>query len=574
MEELNLREISEIFTRRRKLFCITAVTLFFLAILFAANWSNYRSTATVQIEQSFVNANITNTTANPNEIIEELADQSINQIQQKVTANDSLAQIIAKFNLYPGETGRTPIAALANKMRKKIKVEFISGTISNPAAASKQTAEQLSAIAFDLSFDYKDPILTQKVTEELVSRFLYEDLEIRRTQARETSAFLATQIAALEASMAAQEKAIAVFRAKNGESGPNALIFNQQAAANLNMTIENVESQITSNEGSQGSLRAQLAVIEPYSRVVADGQLLTTPAIQLKTLETQYATLTAQYGNDHPDVVKTRRQIKSLKAQIGASNTNLEAQITDTRANLAAAKSVDGPTHPDVVALERQLKKLEAAQAAKGKSETEDEFKADADNPAYIQVSSQLKAAGEQHKSLLKQREELARQKAKYEQTIAATPQVEQEMSQLTRDYENSQLRYRELKEKKMSADMAEQLEIGRKGRRLVVTNPPALPEDTHPRFTLLILGGFFISIMGAGAAIIFAEATTQNIHGANHMADIIGTMPLVSIPRIGSQNNKGYQTYLLSFIALLGIIKLLLLKLSAKPLQLWKRYA
>jgi uncharacterized protein involved in exopolysaccharide biosynthesis len=117
------------------------------------------------------------------------------------------------------------------------KVDLVSGTISNPAAAQKQTAEQLSAIAFNLSFDYTDPQLTQQVADALVTRFLDEDLKQRRVQAQETSGFLDNQIRALENNMGEQEKAIADFRAKHGESGPAALMFNQQAAANITMTL-------------------------------------------------------------------------------------------------------------------------------------------------------------------------------------------------------------------------------------------------------------------------------------------------------------------------------------------------
>lgn len=86
------------------------------------------------------------------------------------------------------------------------------------------------------------------------------------------------------------------------------------------MNLQNLDSQITANEGTQGSMRAQLATVDPYSRVIADGQVLTTPRIQLKALEAQYSTLTAQYGPDYPDVVKARHQIAALKAQINEKN--------------------------------------------------------------------------------------------------------------------------------------------------------------------------------------------------------------------------------------------------------------
>lgn len=363
------------------------------------------------------------------------------------------------------------------------------------------------------------------------------------------------------------------------------MMFNQQSEENLTMSIAGVESQLSSNEGTQGALRAQLATAEPYSRVIADGQLLTTPETQLKSLQTQYATLTGQYGPDHPDVVKLRNQIQALKTQIGPAQANaqLEAQIADVKTNLAAAKSTQGADHPDVIALQKQLAKLEATLKAnggdssiKGQKKTDengdeiDNIKLDADNPAYLEISSQLKSAIAQHKALVKQRDELKAQQEKYRKSIITDPQVEQEMSRLTRDYENSQLRYRELKEKKMSADMNEQLESGRKGQRLEVINPPAIPDDTHPKRILLILGGFVLAIIGGVGGVTLVEATNQNIYGIDHVAQLVGTVPFVSIPHILAGAEKApsarYKPYVNSTLAILNLLKILLIRFILKP--------
>src|SRR6266404_1476712 len=101
MEELSLRDLFEIFNRRKKIFFATTGSLLVLALIIIFNWSNFRSTATVQIEESFVSSNVTNPIGeNAQDAIAELADQRISQIEQKVTSVDSLAEVIRKFNLY------------------------------------------------------------------------------------------------------------------------------------------------------------------------------------------------------------------------------------------------------------------------------------------------------------------------------------------------------------------------------------------------------------------------------------------------------------------------------------------
>lgn len=541
MEELSLSDILTIFRRHRRIFLVTVAVLLAITFIFVANWSNYRATATVEIEQSDISENMTLPIgASPEDTAMTLADQRISQVEQNVTSLGSLAEIITKFNLYPRYRKSLPVASLANRMRDKIKLDFISSKISNPAAAQKETAEQLSAIAFTVSFDYNDPQMAEQVTNELVSRFLDEDLKLRRKKAQETSDFLASQIAALSASMADQEKRIADFRAKNGDASPETLMFNEQASANTNFNLQNIESQIATNEGTQGSLRAQLASIDPYSRVIADGQVMTTPAVQLKALESEYATLTAQYGPEYPDVVKVRGQIAALKAELkkesggsGESDTSsdIKAQIADVETNLAAAEKTKGQNNPDVLALRHQLQSLKTQLANERQKKIDDFIKKDADNPAYLQVAEQLRAAEEQHQSLVAERDMLMAQEDKYQKNIAENPAVQQQMELLSRDYENSQLRYRELKEKKMQADMNAQLEEERKGQRLIVTNPPEVPRSTHPSRILLLLGGIVLSVMGGIGSVIISEALNQSVYGAHQLATVIGATPLVTIP-------------------------------------------
>ncbi len=581
MDELSLNDYIAIIVRRKKYFIVTTVVLFALSVLFALNWSNYRSTATVEVEQSEIPANMTMPIGmSASDMSQALADLRISHIQQKVLSTGSLAEIITKFNLYPSARQNTPIAAIAETMRKNIKLDLVSTALANPASAQKASAGQLSAIAFLLSFDYSDPLLSQQVTNELVTRFLDEDLKNRRSQAKETSALLASQIEALESTMVEQEKKIAEFRSQHGDTRPEALLFNQQTAVTTAMNIQHLNAQITANEGTQGALRAQLAVIEPYSRVLADGQVLTTPAVQLKALQAQYASLTAQYGPNHPDVVKTRNQIEALKPQVHTAPSNntapLKAKIADVRANLAAAEKTYGPENPGVQALKGQLSKLEEQLKEKTKDDPlAGAIKRDADNPAYLQVVAQLQAAEEQYKSLVAQRDVLAEQQAKFQQAVAANPAVEQEMATLTRDYDNAQLRYRELKAKKMAADMSEQMEQDRKGQRLSVINPPELPLQTKPPRLLIVAAGFFLSLMAGLGSVVAAQLISQSVVGPRHLAALVGVSPLVTIPHIytlqeRSESNKRNR-YIIIASVLLFILAVIVFSFTVMPLDvLW----
>ncbi|HAX91144.1 MAG TPA: hypothetical protein DCY07_02915 [Rhodospirillaceae bacterium] len=574
MDEFPVKEYLAILKRRLKLFLVVFSVLFVGALIYAAQFSNYRSTATVEVEASEISSNITSSPGmNMSDMLEALADLRISRTQQKVTSTGSLVEIITKFNLYPAKRAKLPVAAVAKEMREKIKVQLVSSMLANPASANKASAGQLSAIAFTLSFDYSDPLLAQQVTNELVTRFLDEDLKQRRTQAEQTTAFLDEQIKTLEASLIEQEKKIAEYKQESGDMRPEALMFNQQAAAAVSMSLQNIESQIATADGNVSALRAQLSAVDPYSRAFADGQVLASPSLQLKALQTQYATLSAQYGASHPDVVKTRRQIAALKGTVGKTVdlSEINAKITDIETKLTTVQSTSGEKNPDVISLKRQLKNLQAIRDKQRKENGGDDLiKQDADNPAYLNVVSQLRSAEGQRKGLTAQREALMEQQERYRKAVTGNPVVEQQLAALTRDYENSQMRYRELKAKKMAADMGEQLERDRKGQRMSMINPPELPLSTTPRRIMLLAAGFVLAFAGGLATVIGLQLLSQSVRGPLHVQAMLGTAPLTAIPYIRTKAESyrfdRNKRYLIGLAAMIAVLIAAALSLSLMP--------
>ena len=543
MDELNIHELAAILKRRRLTFAATAFGLFVLAFIFALTFSQYRSTAVVQIAPSDIAANMTNPLGmTQTEMMQALADQKVQQIQQKVTATASLIEIITKYDIYANARLTKPITDVVEGMRKKIKLELVSTTLSNPMATSSLRPDQLSAIAFTLSFTYSEPLKAQQVANELLSHFLDEDLKQRRTKADETSSFMDSQLKTLEESMKEQESKIADFRNQHPDSRPEALALNQQLMATTYQNLLQVEAQIATVSKTRGDIRTQLASTDPYSRVVADGQLMTTPAIQLKALQAKYASSSSLYSPDHPDMIKLRHQIEALQKEVGQApdTAEIQSQLNDARANLAAAQQTYGPEHPDVSALRRRVTTLEDALAQQAHDPTSHTaIKKDADNPAYLMLSAQLQAAEQEYKSLENQRDGLRREYERYQTNVAQTPGIEQEFASLSRDYENAQLRYRELKEKKLTADMEKQIEVGRMAERLLVIDPPELPTDTHPKRLYLILGGFVVSIMGGLGGVMLHEIGSRSVHGTRHLTTLTGMPPLVAVPHIFTREER-----------------------------------
>ncbi len=494
MDELSLNEILSVCYRRRRVFFITAGAVFLLALVLVLRWSRYEAIATVEIDQPAVPSSVTapasisaatgmtGSAMIADMVMGGVADRRISQAFQKVTTADSLMGVITELNLYPSLNQKLEPEKLAEIMRKKLQLSFISANSATPMMAQmlSKSADQASSLAFTLRFQYSDPALAKQAVDALLKRLITAEAHERHEQTRETSNFLAAELQSIESKLADEEKKVAEFRSQFGDSGTNMLIFNQQANMSTNITLQSVEGQISTSEATLGTLRGQLAATDPYLPIIEEGETLNTPTAQLKSLQAQYASLSGRYGNKHPDVLKLREQIAALKKEKGSKSSAV---------------------------------------------------KRDADNPVFLQLTAQIAAMEAQKKSLISQRDSLKAQQQKLEQKIAADPMVEQKMSQLMLDLLNTKEQYSVIKAKKAAADMKEKLESSSNAERLKILNPATVPDSTTPKRKWLLVGGLMASLMAGAGMVLLMELLGQPIRSAAHLEKLIGTPPLVRIP-------------------------------------------
>jgi succinoglycan biosynthesis transport protein ExoP len=530
--------------RKKVIFAGVFSFVFLTSILFSLNWSNYEAFATVEVSRPEISIDVIEGGGSAIMTAEAMADLQISRLKQKVLSTSSLAEIITKLDLYPGQRKATPIAYVAEDMRKKIDVKLLSTSLANPASAQKASALQLSAIAFTLTFQYSNPVLAQKAVNELVSLFLDEDIKERRSTAKKTTEFLDGQIKILTENLEEQEKNIAEFQAKNGDIRPDALAFNQQAAASTTSRLLSIESEIISNLGVIGALKSQLAQTDPYARVLDEkGEVLTTPSIQLRALKSQYASLRAKYGPEHPDVIKVSRQMNALQDSLKPKNMSarIKAQINDVSAKLKISEEKYGKEHPDVISLKKQFDALNVQLEDASKEITSAGIIEDADNPSYLQIVAQLEAAEEQQVALKNQKDEVKKQEDEYRKAIAQNPGAEQHMAGMVRDYDNLMLLYRDLKAKKLASEMNETIEQGSIGQRLSIIEAPQVPLGTSPSRLMFVVAGFLLATMSAFGAVLGLQILNQTVIGPHHLESLIGVAPLATIPHLRTLDDRIY---------------------------------
>ncbi len=493
----------------------------------------YRSTGTILIEQQEIPVELVRST------VTSYADERIQVIGQRVMTSANLLGIIDKYNLYPDERKREPAEVVVEDMRKDIKVDMVSADVVDPRTGRPTQA----SIAFTVSYESRAPQLAQRVSNELVTLYLNENLKTRTQLASDAAKFLAEEGRRLSEQIAELEKKLAEFKERNAGLLPELAQLNLQLMDRTDREVLEVERQISSLEERKILLHAQLAQVNPMEKLVAEtGERILGPADRLKVLQSQYASLTALYGPDHPDVVKTRKEMRALQAQVGGADasSDLQRRLDGARAELAAASEKYGPEHPDVRRAQRSVASLERELAQASVRRGSARSSAPPDNPAYVQLQAQVNAADTELKTQRSKREELKQKLTEYENRLTQGPQVEREYRALTRDYENAVAKYQEIKAKEMQAQLAESLETERKGERFTLIEPPMLPEEpVKPnRLAIAFLGLVFSFAGGIGGAAV-SESLDTTVRGRAAVADLLGAPPLASIPRIETDRER-----------------------------------
>ena len=523
-QESDFRDYFKIFKRRRYFFIIPAVLL---AVLLP---SEYRSSATILIEEQVIPTDLVRST------VTTYADQRIQIISQRIMTRSNLTGIIEKYDLYAEDRKKEPLENILEMMRERIEVNTISADVVDPRRGG---APSQATIAFTLSFNDESAVVTKKVANELATVFLKENIKSRTLSAENATLFLTEASRRLKDKIQKIQKILASFKEKHLNSLPEITQLNQQEITALNSRLLNLDSQERSLRERHFYLQGQLAQIDPNALATnATGNRVFDMKDRLQILESQYPSLLATYSTRHPDVIAAKREVVSLKNQIGENVdlNNLNAELTVKKAEKASLLKKYSSNHPDVLSLVKQINEVQLAMLEAKKSDAA-RSSVQPDNPAYITLMSQLESVNTELGSVEFTRGKMIEQIAELKALVRKAPLVEKEYIDIVQELDNANLRYREVSAREMEAEISQHLEVERKGEKFTLIDPPYEPlEPVSPNRPAILFLGFILAI-GAGIAfVIGTEAMDSAIYNENSIAEILGVGPLASIPYIENE--------------------------------------
>jgi uncharacterized protein involved in exopolysaccharide biosynthesis len=213
-------------------------------------------------------------------------------------------------------------------------------------------------------------------------------------------------------------------------------------------------------------------------------------------------------------------------------------RLEELKLQLINLRSTFSDEYPDVILLKSEIAEIE-----KQMSEGEDTAKGGVespDNPAYINLASQLAGVESEIASVLRQLKELEKQKQELQRRVALTSVVEGEYKALLSERDNTQAKHDDLMRKFMEAKVAQGLEKEQKGERFTLIDPAIIPEKPYKpnRLAIMLIG----IVLGIGAGIAYAsfrEFSDDSVWNVAILTEATEFPVLAAIPEIVTEAEK-----------------------------------
>jgi len=343
---------------------------------------------------------------------------------------------------------------------------------------------------FTIEFVHPDPRKAQEVTDRLAALFIEETVKARGQQVEDAVDFLDTQVTGARKELEQKDEALRRFKEQRMGRLPEQLQTNLATLSMLQRELQTAQESLIFARERQESLARSLG--RSSAGPARAGEPASADA-ELAELQRQFAALKGRYTDEHPDIVNLRDRI---------------ARLQQRRAESAGA----GEAVVDV-------------------------------DPSTLVAREQLARATAEVKNLEQTRADLELRVTALRSRIEETPRTEQELTTLTRDYDQLRENYSSLLRRQLDAQMAGRLERRWKGERFRVLDPASLPEKPSFPKPLIVLGlgaalGLFVGLVSCLGA-EFLDPTFKDVTALACLGDYVVLARVPHLPTLHGPSTR-----------------------------------
>ena len=462
---------------------------------------SYVSQAVVKIVPQQLPQNLVQAAIN-----QQMSDR-INSMAQTILSRSVLTTIINSFGLYQRERSRMPIEDVVEQMKNAIQIQ--------PVASQTGTADRIPAFA--VSFSYDNRLTAQRVVQDLVSRFIDENIHNRSNATFQTTQFMKDQLDDAKKQLDAAEDKLAAYRMQNNGRLPDQVDSNmrqlaalQSQASYLSARISSVNQEKLQMESNIRIFKDQLANLNKDATQLQSSSDHKSPELleaehDLNTSQDQLTLLRQHYKDTFPDVQIALARVEGARKKVEDVKTADAAKKTDN--NSAASVTPAGQqTVRESRDIEASIKRFQSALEGRELDLQEN--------------TKQLKEVNDAIKG--------------FEGRMSTVPLGEKQYADLLRDRDLVKERFVDLSEKLGKAEIAQEMEGRKQGETLELLDPASLPTTpTEPKRPMVILLGAALGlVLGISIAGVreMKDTSLKNLKDvrAYTQMSILGSVPLL----------------------------------------------
>jgi polysaccharide chain length determinant protein (PEP-CTERM system associated) len=434
--DFDISQILSGFYRRKTLIVCVTVVVFLLGVYLAAILPKvYQSSSLIlvspqRIPTSFVSSTITM----------DLGER-MQSIIQEILSRTQLEKIVKEFNLYPGGVMEDRVEVL----RKAIGLGFRRNNV------------------FSLSFQSGNPETAKQVASRIASLFIEQNLQVREQQAMGTKNFINAEADRLRKELEEQELVVSQYRATNRFELPDQLDSNLRTLEQLRRELEGSNQRVAALQERKGVLQKQVVESDILGSDLLGGQLIGSTEgapqnIQVQMRKRELDALLKRYSAKHPDVVRVKKEIEYL-----------EAELPD-----------NGPAKPATAPMSSSV------------------------NPLKQVLQTQISDIDSEIQAMNGQRNQLRTQIGALQGRVDAAPMRGIELSKISRNYDITLRKYQDLLAKSLESELSENMEKKQKGEQFQILDPANFPlRPIRPNRPMVVLMGLLLGL-GAGFGLAF----------------------------------------------------------------------
>jgi len=460
--------------------------------------------------------------------VEVPVEEHLATISQQILSATQLEKLIRKFNLYPKLRKTKSPEQVIEQMRSDIQI------IPEKGWAGARPGSGQSTGAFRVAYEGPDPAVVAGVVNEISGLFIAGNLREREMRAEGTSQFLESQLQEARKNLEQQEANLSRFKLQRMGELPEQEAALVGTLARLHSELQGTQDAINRAEQNKMMLENTLRLAETAEaavmraveqasapRTVAGGGRQDTtptaaapapPPLRSKDLQAQLDAARLRYQEEHPEVRRLKAELEAaLQQEAREAALHPKAPAPVAKKSAPANEITINPAVPFEMSTELNKEKARVAT-----------------------TRTQLAFTVKELESRVADRQRILRSIAEYQARVERLPMREQELAAVTRDYEISKANYKSLLDKKMSAEMATDMERRQQAEQFTLQDPARIPSaPIKPKRLVLNIGAVVVGLVLSLAWALGIELRKDQFLGEWELpphVQILGRVPTIVI--------------------------------------------